>query len=135
MEHFVVQEFVPPEVYEKTGEPSIQLIDPAMTAFIQSIREDLGKPITINNWHKGGQFKYRGFRPEGCGVGAGHSAHLSGKALDFDVEGYLADEIREYLVANKDKYPMITRLEDAVNWVHADCLPIGSLSRIHIFAP
>jgi hypothetical protein len=135
MINFVVQEFVPPEIYTVSGEATIHLIHPAMIAFIESLRANLGKPITINNWHRGGPFKYRGFRPENCGVGAGHSAHLIGKALDFDVEGSSSETVREYLVANKNKYPMITRLEDSVNWVHADCMPIDPLPRIHIFMP
>lgn len=136
LKNFIAQEFVPPETYTILGDDSIKLIHPEMLIFIQRLRNDLGVPIIINNWHKGGNFKYRGYRPAGCGVGNSSSQHATNpaNALDFDVVGFTADTVRKYLQTNNSRYPMITRIERDVNWVHVDRKDIGSLSKIHLFS-
>lgn len=135
MHHFITKEFVPPEIYASEGDRAIGRIDPRMVEFIEKLRTDLDRPITINNWHLGKSFKYRGFRPEGCGVGVPGGQHYLGRALDFDVEGMSAMDVRLYILGRLDQYPQVTRMEDDVKWVHVDCKDIGDKKRIQLFKP
>ena len=48
------------------------------------------------------------------------SAHLLGKAVDFDVKDMTAQEVRDWIVENSDLFPFKIRLEDKVSWVHLD---------------
>lgn len=121
-DNFVIQEFVPPEIYSIYGSKSIWFIDPDMIAVAQKLRDDLGKPITINNWHTGGQYKNSGFRMPDTLVGGKLSQHKFGRALDIKVKGMSAESVREYIRENYYLYDeVITTIEkDTPTWVHID---------------
>ena len=120
LKHFIIKEFVPPEIWNIEGEQSILHLDEKIIITIEQIREFFNRPITINDWCYGGKFKYRGFRPESCNVGATHSMHRIGKALDFDVQGIVAENVRKEIVKNSFRFPFLKRMEKNVNWVHID---------------
>jgi len=119
--HFIVQEFVPPELYKALGARSIFVMDYYIVKMADAIREYFGLPMTINNWKWGGKFKYRGFRPCECKVGAKYSLHRTGKAIDFDIAGVSAEEVRQEILNHPRLFPHIAALEKGVSWVHADC--------------
>ena len=48
------------------------------------------------------------------------SAHVLGAAFDFDVEGMLAEETRQWIEKNKADLPYPVRLEKNTTWVHLD---------------
>lgn len=49
------------------------------------------------------------------------SGHILGKADDLEVQGMLAQEVRNHIIQNKNSLPYNIRLEKDVSWVHMDC--------------
>lgn len=120
--HFDITELVDPATYQTLGEAAWGLFDPLLLATLDRIRERYGVPMTANNWKIGGPFKFRGFRPSNCTEGAPLSSHRRGQAIDFDVQGKTADEVRADIKANPDHmdFMLITRVELGTNWVHIE---------------
>ncbi|MBF0556259.1 MAG: hypothetical protein HQK96_17210 [Nitrospirae bacterium] len=133
MQYFSVQELVDKATWMREGEESIRLFTPQALAMIEGIRKFFGVPIYVNNWHIDGNFQYRGFRPQDCGVGAAYSQHYCGNAFDFDVHDMSAEHARNIILENKYNPLLknIMRMESNVNWVHADCKSVGD--RIILF--
>jgi hypothetical protein len=133
-QYFTLKEFACPDVYNKFGDMAWQFLDDKMVITIDWIRRTLGKPITINNWHNGGEFTQRGLRCIQCSLVKDkcikgeiyESAHILGKAVDFDVEGMSADDVRIWIALNKDKLPYNIRIERDVAWCHLDTEDTGS---------
>jgi len=131
--HFKIYELVSKQVYEKYGETSWQFFDPRLLMTIDWIRERLNKSITINNWEWGGGFSQRGLRENTSEIVRDKtnrdliylSGHVLGMAVDFDVEGMTAQEVRDWLEENKDELPYAIRLEKDVIWVHLDVRDTG----------
>jgi hypothetical protein len=131
-DYFDIRELVDKTVFDRFGQSAWKFIDKDLLACLLFIREALGKPMTINNWHKGGQFSQRGLRTNISPMVQGKtglylSAHLFGKGSDFDVAGMTAVEVRLWIVANAEKLPCKIRLErnmkgKPINWVHLDTL-------------
>jgi hypothetical protein len=63
------------------------------------------------------------------------SAHGLGKGDDFHVQGRTAEEVRQYLIKNKDKIPHPIRLEVGVPWVHMDCEEDINGQKVMLFNP
>jgi hypothetical protein len=61
------------------------------------------------------------------------SAHLSGKGVDFDVQGLVAEEVREWIIKYKTLWPYPIRLENGVSWVHLDVYDAGE--NVYLFNP
>lgn len=133
--HFSIKELVPPEIANLPEDYLLGLFNEGLLICIDRLREALGARITINNWVSGGRFTLRGFRPKNCTVGAVNSAHKKGWALDFDVQGMTAEQVREYLRTHAAMFPEITRCELGVNWVHIDCTPRNGWTGIKFFNP
>lgn len=139
--HFVEQEFVPPEVYNDLIDEKYSLtsiIDSKLLWTADKIREFFNKPMTINTWHKKGEFSLRGFRPKNCSIGAFRSQHKSGNAIDFDIQGLTADQVRNVILKNQktyDGFKYITRMEAGVNWVHIDLKQVDNFTSIILFDP
>ena len=126
--NFILQELVPPEIWEEREWKSIWLLDQNMIKMVDGIREFFDKPITINNWKWEGQFTLRGFRPEGTKIGSKLSQHKFGRAADMDIKDYSAEQARQIIIENQ-KSPLlnwITVIEDNVSWLHADCRNINT---------
>jgi hypothetical protein len=121
--HFEAQEFVPPEIFNRFGADSLWFMDCRMTWTADAAREYFGVPITINDWLWGGRFKYRGYRPPQCTEGAENSQHRLAQALDFDVKGISAEEVRQEIKTHPSEpaFRFVTTVEDSVNWNHWDC--------------
>ena len=109
------------------------MLNPETLVALINLREFFGVPITVNNWHIGGSFQYRGFRPSDCKVGAKMSQHRFGNAFDCDIKGYTAEQARQKILANQDHLLLrsITRLEAGTSWVHFDLKPLQR--KIHVF--
>ena len=120
---FVLQELVPPDVFGLLGDKAIRLIDPNVLAILAQIRADYG-PLIVNNWHTGGQFKWRGFRPMNCPEGAPKSMHKEGKAIDCHSPRIAVEQMRREVIAKaKTRHPiysLIGGIEDGVTWLHFD---------------
>ena len=145
-EYFCIQEFVSEKVYKKYGETAWQFLSLRLLHTILVIREDLDRSITINNWKWGGKFQQRGLRSN-----MGYivfkmikrmriylSGHVLGCAVDFDVEGMSAVEVRQYLKVIHKKLPYKIRLEDKMNgkpisWTHLDTISNKNNNKIYLF--
>ena len=131
--YFDIQEFVNKATYTKYGINAWQFLCPRLLHTLLIIRKGLGKPITINNWHQGGKFSQRGLRTNIGQIVKGKtlkgmmylSAHVMGKAVDFDVKGYKAEDVRDWISLNAEKLPYKVRLEQNMKgkpttWCHMD---------------
>ena len=120
--YFKIQELVPPETFKVLGDDCWEFFPDSSIMMLDGAREFFGKPVTVNNWLWGGAFKYRGYRPPECPVGAPRSYHRSGRAFDLDVKGMPAEEVRRHIVDNQDNPLLIwiNRMEKDVSWVHID---------------
>lgn len=135
--HFTIQEFVYPEAYEKYGEKSIDLIDKRLIYIAEFLREDIGLPVTINDWHIGGQFHESGLRDPNTKTGSPLSAHKKGKAIDPKVKGWDGKMWYDYVRRNAAKlYALgLRRIEDrkiATTWCHMDTKEHEELNTIQI---
>ena len=50
--HFALEEWVPPSVFDRRGELAWELLDPRALKTADAIREETGKSVIINTWHK-----------------------------------------------------------------------------------
>ena len=138
--NFRLEEFIDPDTFGRFGELSIWFIDPRLVTLAQFMRERLGKPCTINNWHGGGQYQYSGFDPPGgYRKATSLSQHRFGRAMDLKVSGMTADEVRDDIIGNFDIYRKVglTTIEDgdyAPTWCHIDIRETG-LDTLKIVKP
>lgn len=141
LKRFVPQELVCSHVYKKYGSGSLVFLDIRLVRTVLFIREKMGLPIISNNWHKGGDFSQRGFRCNLCSLIAQPTksgklyltAHGLGKALDFNVVGKTAQQVREWLDAHAGELPYPIRVEDDVTWVHIDVRRNDSSPKVYHF--
>lgn len=128
IKYFKLYELVSEQVYRKYGETAWQFFDPRLLKTIVWIRKKLNKIITINTWYWNGEFNERGLRANLDSIVKNAtdsnrlylSPHIQGAAIDFDVKGMKAEEVRQWLIENKSDLPYSIRLEKDVNWVHLD---------------
>lgn len=122
---FILQEFVPKEIYDQFGDNSIWFIDKDIVLLADFIRSRFGKPMTINNWHSGGQFNNRGFRMPNCATGGFLSQHKLKNAIDFNIEGKTPQEVYKDIMDNQDMYlkagaTTVEDIEYTNGWNHID---------------
>ena len=142
-QYFKLQELVDEPTFLKYGKRCWSFLDAKLLYALWVIREDIGKPITINNWMWGGNFSQRGLRHNQSPMvkskkGIYLSAHCLGKALDFDVKGMKAEEVRDWIVKNNHYFDFKIRLENKlngkqINWVHLDTVDDPNNKKIHLF--
>lgn len=136
--YFKIQELVSKKVYKKYGEKSWEFIDTRLIKVIDLLREHFNKPITINDWLWGGNLQQRGLRANKDELVANKndyyiSQHCLGKAVDFNVKGMTAQEVYQEILKNKDKFYLISRIEnikDTPTWVHID---VANVDEFKIF--
>lgn len=136
-ENIFLDEVMHPKMYKLFGGKSRWFIDQSVIDIAQYIRTKTGQPIEINTWFHGGRFKNRGLRLFSSGTGASYSQHKFGKALDFTIKGWTADEVREKILGEwKDDLMKfgLTAIEAGISWVHIDVRNTGK-NDIMIFYP
>lgn len=146
--YFDIAELVDKEVYTKFQQKAWQFFDTELLHTLLVIREAIDKPINVNNWKWKGPFSERGLRTNKGQIFKTKtnqgilylSAHVMGKAVDFDVEGMTAEEVREWLKENKEILPYKIRLEHIViktgkpiTWVHLDTMFLDENPKIYFF--
>lgn len=140
-QYFHLTELVCKHVYDKFGEKAWLFLDEKAVVTLDTIRRMLGKAITVNNWYDGGGFDERGLRCIQCSIVKQKSlknevylsAHILGRAFDFDVDDMTAGEVRLWIAVNKNKLPYNIRLENDINWCHLDTIDTGN--KVYIFKP
>ena len=61
------------------------------------------------------------------------SAHSQGTAVDFDVKGMTALDVRNWIKVNQVLLPYPIRLEQDVAWVHLDMRNDGKKGKVVYF--
>lgn len=120
--YFDIRELVPPHIYRLYGDKSVWFIQSHVLESIELIREHFNKPMSINNWHKGGSLLNRGYRSPYSKVGSKYSQHKLGNAIDFNIKGVSSDDVFEEIIKEFSKFN-ITTIEDkhfATSWTHID---------------
>ena len=138
--YFSIDELVCEHVYDKYGAKAWMFFDTELLIMLDTIRDRIGKPIFVNDWQIHGKYSQRGLRCNQCDIvkekaEAGilyMSAHCLGKGADFDVQGLLAEEVRQWIVKHANWWPYHIRLEADVNWVHLDVYD-QSENKVYIF--
>lgn len=126
--HFDVRELVPPEVFQIFGDNSAWFVSPMLLQVLDLLRFKLARPIIVNDWHIGGTYKYSGFRPRHCSIGATYSMHRMGLAADIKVQGMSPKELMAVVIDNKNiLMPLGLSTVENINftpsWLHIDCRP------------
>jgi len=135
--HFTIKELVCPHVYQKYGERAWMFLDSRLILNLDTIRERLNRPITVNT----GSLTQRGFRCPKCKIvrdkfEAGElylSAHTMGKAVDFTVKDMDAEVVRLWLAKNGKFLPYPIRVESGVSWVHMDVFETDTEQHVYFF--
>jgi hypothetical protein len=68
-------------------------------------------------WCNGNGLTQCGFRTNGSVT----SQHRFGRALDLHSNKYSSEEMRKYIIRNREMFPYIKFLELSVSWLHIDC--------------
>ena len=136
--YFDKEELLSRHMFEAGG--GYDLLDTELQKLVTWIRETLGRPMFANSWEIGGQFSQRGYRTNDDPVCKAQkfvpgSAHFKGKALDFDVKGMTAEQVRKWLHDNQESAPVRFRVEKGVNWVHVDVMPHKASDKAYFFNP
>lgn len=134
--NFQLKELVCPHCVKTYGDKAWQFLSTELLSTIYVLRNEvINKPMIINN---GTTFTQRGLRCNICELVKGKntpymSAHALGKAIDFHVNGMEAEEVRQLIKDNIDKFEYPIRLEEAVSWIHIDCYTLDSDKKLVTF--
>jgi hypothetical protein len=133
--HFLIEELVCRHVFNRDGETAFRYFRPVLLDFLDWFREEIKRPVYINNWKWGGNKTQRGLRCNLCDLVKNKSrlymtAHVNGSGVDLNVKDMTPNEIRTWIEININrfftKFPFYIqkcRLEhakDAPTWVHID---------------
>lgn len=129
--YFKIEELVDKKTFNIRGERAWQLIDDRLIYSIDSLREKFGK-ITINNWNSGGDREWSGLRTVDSPYYSRYSQHTFGRAADLLFSNADVEEVRKYILANKDLFPYITGVELGTSWLHID---IRNATQYYTFNP
>jgi hypothetical protein len=138
--HFDVREMVDANTFKALGVNAAWLIDPKIVRVLDLLREKLGAPIFVNNWHTGGPFKSSGFRSMSDKTGAMFSQHRRGCAADVKASGKKPAELLFIINANFEEFKAagLTTIEDinyTPTWLHLDCRPVQIENQFRIVRP
>jgi len=122
-QHFDLEEFIDPVTFKELGGRSILKIDSKLINIAELVRFYCDKAVMINNWNTGGDHKESGLRRLESKIGALHSAHKEGKAIDFRVVGMTPEQVHAIIMAHeKDFYNAgVRQMEDlsfTPSWTH-----------------
>lgn len=134
--NFQLKELVCPHCVKTYGDKAWQFLSTELLSTIYVLRNEvIKKPMIINN---GTTFTQRGLRCNICELVKGKntpymSSHCLGKAIDFHVNGMEAEEVRQLIKDNIDKFEYPIRLEEAVSWCHCDVYTLDSDKKLVTF--
>jgi hypothetical protein len=135
-DHFILQEFVPQDVFVRYGNMSTRFIDKRIVDIAEFLRDYFGGfPLTINNWVWDGQYNYSGFRPPNCDIGASMSSHKRGTAIDIKIKGINPLYIQDTIKDNQNTFldAGITSIEYGTpTWTHVSCEWMNR-DNLHVF--
>ena len=89
-EHFSVHELVPPDVFNKRGEKSWELLDEHLLITLDKLRKRYGS-MTINNYYWGKDREWSGLRTADSPYFSAYSQHSFRRAADCLFKGISAN--------------------------------------------
>ena len=125
-DHFKIYELVPKDIYEsypvKKHINLWFLFDDRVLYTQDRLRKRYGKMI-CNTWFWGGEFQYRGWRPQDCEYGTLLRQHKRGGGIDSAPQETAVEAIRQDILADPwhDDFKYITCIEENTSWLHVDC--------------
>lgn len=122
---FILQELVPPSIFDRMGEEAWTLLDPDALQSLQDLRDRFG-PIVVNDWHRGGSYRESGLREADTTTGAPKSAHKRGQAFDCKPKLVSVLHIYDFVTTHPTEFPLIRRVENiqaTPTWFHFDVVP------------
>jgi len=125
---FDVREFIDPISYAARGNRSYELIDIRIVQCVQLLRDLVGSPIVVNNWHIGGHYEESGTRQFKTSTGAKYSQHKYARAADVKVAGMTPAAVRALIKDHWEEFRALglTTIEkDTPTWTHMDCRYTG----------
>ena len=139
-EYFDVRELVDANTFKALGINAAWLIEPKIVRVLDLLRDKLGAPVVVNNWHVGGPFKSSGFRSMSDKTGAMFSQHRRGCAADVKVSGRTPKDVLSVINANFEEFKSagLTTVEDVnftPTWLHLDCRPVQIENQFRIVRP
>ena len=123
--HFLVQELVPQDLFNRYGEEAIRYMDPRLLEVLEALRTAIDTPMTINNYHIDGSRHWSGIRTPESPWYRPYSPHSYGMAFDA-VGNFEASEVRQRIKSGEIKLPHPVRLEMGVSWLHVDVMRVSS---------
>ena len=119
--YFKIHELLPQHIYQEYKDKGWKFIDARIIESIDTLKEhfNLGT-MTINNYYWGGDRKWSGLRTPKSPYYSETSQHSFGRAVDIIFSEYTAEEARNYIINNPDKFPHIKGIELGVSWLHID---------------
>lgn len=136
IKHFDLEELVHPSFIKIFGPRCRMFLQQQALATLVQMRELLG-PITVNNWHVGGNYELSGLRPSDTSIGAKYSIHKYGGAFDCKFRDVTPREAQEYILTNSNQFPLLRRMENVdftPTWLHFDVANTG-VDDIIVFNP
>ena len=138
--YFDVRELVDQNTFKALSVNAAWLIDPNIVRILDLLREKLGAPVIVNNWHTGGPFKSSGFRSMSDKTGAMFSQHRRGCAADVKSAGRKPADLLAIINANFELFKAagLTTIEDVnftPTWLHLDCRPVAIENQFRIVRP
>lgn len=137
--YFAAKELVSPDFYNNWGEKSLWFIDAGLLKDLDKIREKVG-PLTINDWHRNGGYRFSGLRQKGDEYYNPTSAHSFGKAADIKSNKLSSEQLRDVIfeMSQNGELKYITRMElKTSGWTHIDCFNTqpNSDTGLYVFNP
>ena len=150
LRYFDARELVSPEAYNKYKNFGsyffLSRFDIRLIETMLWIRETTQSAIIINTWHRNGRFDERGLRDTSTPMVQNKasiddpylSAHVLGKAFDYDIAHQTPVEHREWLKSRENDLPHKIRLErnlrgQPISWVHLDVCDDPKNSKVYEF--
>lgn len=134
--YFQVRELVCEHTFSKWGERSWQFLSTDYLHNLLVIRRDILQAPMVCNHDEANQ---RGLRCNMCELvqeknGTYLSSHVLGRAGDFTIKGFTAQEARSRIRNMAHLLPYPLRMEGGVSWLHIDTLPqFGITSKVYEF--
>jgi hypothetical protein len=116
---FSLDELFSNRILTKYGDKAWQFLDDRLLITLDALRNKYGA-IIINDWAVGGSLDGCGFRDPGEITGGEMSQHRFGRAADCHFKNYKADDIRQKILLDPDRFPYINAIETNVSWFHFD---------------
>lgn len=125
--NFKIQELVCRHCYERFGDNAWQFLSTELLSTLYILRYKVfNKPMIINDWAMGGKLSQRGLRCNMCPIVKNKnriylSAHILGKAIDFNISGLSTKQIYDQIRKNIDLFEYPIRIEaNSTSWNHVD---------------